>query len=191
MIYLLGLVLAVPMAYIDPESLLGMRAFNGWNMVYYLIILFLGFLIFADERIQQAIVKQRFVSLILGIALLVLLDRGLFIKTQTPSVGPVFQETIASWCFVLAILGLCMKHLTVSGRFLSYATEAVLPFYMLHQPIILLTAFWIVQLRIPILVRYLIIVILSLAGIMLLYEGIRRVSVLRLCFGMKARRGKS
>jgi hypothetical protein len=81
-----------------------------------------------------------------------------------------------------------MKHLTATGGFLRYATEAVLPFYMLHQPIILLIAFWLVQLQIPILAKYLIIVILSFAGVMLLYEGIRRVSVLRFLFGMKLRR---
>jgi hypothetical protein len=81
-----------------------------------------------------------------------------------------------------------MKYLTATGRFLRYGTEAVLPFYMLHQPIILLIAFWVIQLQIPILVKYLIIVTLSFAGIMLLYEGIRRVGVLRFFFGMKQRR---
>jgi len=188
LIYLLGLVLAVPLVYINPESILGTRMFAGWNMVYYFILLFLGFLIFAEERIQQAIIKQRFVSLIVAIALLVMLNRGVFIKTQPTLVGPVFQEALSSWCFVLAILGLGMKYLTATGRFLRYATEAVLPFYMLHQPLILLIAFWVVQLQIPILVKYLIIVILSFAGIMLLYEGIRRVGVLRFFFGMKRRK---
>lgn len=188
LIYLLGLVLAVPLVYINPESILGTRMFAGWSMVYYFILLFFGFLIFADERIQQTIVKLRFVSLIVAIALLVLLKRGVFIRTQPRFVGPVFQETLSSWCFVLAILGLGMKYLSATGRFLRYATEAVLPFYMLHQPIILLIAFWVVQLQIPIIVKYLIIVVLSFAGIMLLYEGIRRVGVLRFLFGMKRRK---
>ena len=57
LIYLLGLVLAVPLVYINPESILGTRMFAGWSMVYYFILLFFGFLIFADERIQQTIVK--------------------------------------------------------------------------------------------------------------------------------------
>jgi hypothetical protein len=186
LIYLLGLLLAVPVAYINPETMLGSRsAFAGWNMVYYFVLLFFGYLIFADERIQHTIVKQRFVSLIVAIALYVTLNRGLFIKTRTNLVGWWFQYTLSSWCFILAILGLGMKYLTATGRFLRYATEAVLTFYMLHQPIILLIAFWVVQLQIPILVKYLIIVILSFAGIMLLYEGIRRVGVLRFFFGMK------
>jgi len=188
LIYLMGLLLAVPMAYINPESILGIREFAGWNMVYYIIILFFGYLIFADERIQQAIIKQRFVSLIVAIALYVMLNWGLFIKTRINLVGWWFQYTVSSWCFVLTILGFGMKYLTATGRFLHYGTEAVLPFYMLHQPIILLIAFWVVQIQIPILVKYLIIAILSFAGIMLLYEGVRRVGVLRFFFGMKQRR---
>ncbi|UCF95887.1 MAG: acyltransferase family protein [Spirochaetaceae bacterium] len=187
MIYLLGLVLALPMIYIDRDSILGTTKFAGWNMVYYFILMFFGYLIFADERIQQTIIKQRFFSLMLAIALIVLLESGIFIKTQAAAVGPLFQYTLSSWCFILAILGLGMKYLSATSRFLRYATEAVLPFYMLHQPIILLIAFWVVQLQIPILVKFLIIVVLSLAGIMLLYEGVRQVGVLRFFFGMKLR----
>jgi hypothetical protein len=40
-------------------------------------------------------------------------------------------------------------------------------------------------------VKYLIIVILSFAGIMLLYEGLRRAGVLRFLFGMKVGRRKA
>lgn len=58
---------------------------------------------------------------------------------------------------------------------------AVLPFYMLHQPIILMIAFWVIGLRILLLEKPLIIAILSFAGIMLLYEGIRWVGVLPTC----------
>ncbi len=188
LIYLLGLLLAVPMAFINQESILGTTEFAGWSIVFYFILLFFGYLIFADERIQQAIIKQRFVSLIVAIALIVTLNRGLFIKTRTDLVGWWFQYTLSSWCFILAILGFGMKHLAARGRFLRYATEAVLPFYMLHQPIILLIVFWVVQLQIPILAKYLTIVVLSFAGIVLLYEGVRRANVLRFCFGMKMRR---
>ena len=191
LIYLLGLLLAVPMAYINPESVLGLREFAGWNMVYYIILLVFGFLIFGDERIQQAIIKQRFVSLIVAIALYVTLNRGVFIKTKPILLGWWFQYTVSSWCFILTLLGLGMKYLSGTGRFLRYTTEAVLPFYMLHQPIILLIAFRVVQLQIPILVKYLIIVILSFAGIMLLYEGLRRVGVLRFLFGMKVGRRRA
>lgn len=186
-IYILGLILTVPIAYINPESILGRRDFAGWNLVYYFIILIFGFLIFADERIQDSIVRQRFISLIAGVVLYVTFGLGITFKSSPVELG-IYHEVLRSWCFILAIFGFGMKHLTGTNRFLGYATEAVLPFYMLHQPVILLVGLWVVQLQIPVFVKYGIILVLSFIGIMVPYEGLRRVKVLRFLFGMKVYR---
>ena len=188
LIYLLGFVLALPMAYINPDSILGLREFAGWNMVFYIIILFFGYVIFADERAQRAIVTQRYVSLLGGIALYLLFKGGLFIKSGPHKLWWWFQYTLSSWCFVLAILGFGMKCLKSTGPFLGYATEAVLPFYMLHQPVILLIALWVITLQIPVIAKYLLIIVVSFIGIMIPYEIIRRVNVLRFLFGMKLKK---
>jgi hypothetical protein len=103
----------------------------------------------------------------------------------------MYHEVLRSWCFILAIFGFGMKHLKGTNRFLGYATEAVLPFYMLHQPVILLIGVWVVQLQIPIVVKYIIIVVLSFIAIIILYEGIRRVNILRFLFGMKVKRASA
>lgn len=76
MIYVLGLVLAIPMAFIDPRTFLGSRGFGNWNLVYYAIVLIFGFICFADERVQLSIIKQRYVSIIAGLVLYVMF-RGL------------------------------------------------------------------------------------------------------------------
>jgi hypothetical protein len=52
------------------------------------------------------------------------------------------------WCWILALLGLGDRYLNFNNRFLSYANEAVLPFYILHQPLIVVIGFFIVQLDI-------------------------------------------
>jgi hypothetical protein len=189
LIYVMGLILALPMAYINPQTILGSRGFGDWNLVYYAIVLILGFLCFADDRVQASIVKQRWISLIVGIVLYLMYR--VFNITLKSSVLPLgsFHEVLTSWCLVMGFLGFGLKYLRGTGGFLKYATAAVLPFYILHQPVILVIAFWVVQLQIPVLVKYLIIVILSFAGIILFYEGIRRVGVLRFFFGMKLRKG--
>ena len=106
-------------------------------------------------------------------------------------IGWWLQYTLSSWCFVLAILGFGMKYLTSTGPFLSYATEAVLPFYMLHQPVILLIALWVIKIQIPVIVKYLLIAVLSFICIMVSYEIIRRVHVLRFFFGMKLKKASA
>jgi hypothetical protein len=179
------------MAYINPESILGMRGFGDWTLVYYAIVLILGFLCFADDRVQASIVKQRWISLIVGIVLYLMYRVfNIALKSSVLPLGS-FHEVLTSWCLVMGFLGFGLKYLRGTGGFLKYSTEAVLPFYILHQPVILLIAFWVIQLQIPVLVKYLSIVILSFAGIMLLYEGIRRDGVLRFFLRYEAAQGCS
>jgi glucan biosynthesis protein C len=87
---------------------------------------------------------------------------------------------------VLAILGFGRKHLDLGGAFVAYANEAVLPFYILHQTVLLCVGYFVVRWDIPGLSRWLIILPASFALIMALYEfTVRRYNVMRFLFGMK------
>jgi glucan biosynthesis protein C len=93
------------------------------------------------------------------------------------------------WLRVLSLLGFGMQYLTFNTRFLRYANEAVLPFYILHQTVIVSVGFYVVRWPIPDLLKFVHIAASSFAIIMLLYEClIRRVNLLRFLFGMKPQR---
>jgi hypothetical protein len=93
---------------------------------------------------------------------------------------------LGSWCLILTILGFGMKHLTFSTPALKYANEAVLPFYVMHQTVLLAVGYFIVRLGLPDPVKFLLIISISFAILMSLYEfAIRRVDILRILFGMK------
>ncbi len=65
----------------------------------------------------------------------------------------------------------------------------MLPFYVLHSSVIVVTAYFVVRWPIPDLLKAVIIATVALGAIALLYEGaIRRVRLLRGLFGMKASR---
>jgi hypothetical protein len=79
-----------------------------------------------------------------------------------------------------------MKHLNFSKPFLKYANEAVLPFYILHQTVLLCVGYFVVQWAIPDLLKWVIILPVSFVIIMVLYEFlVRRFNVMRVLFGMK------
>jgi hypothetical protein len=59
------------------------------------------------------------------------------------------------------------KFLSFSNRFLSYANEAVLPFYILHHLVIICVGFYVIQWDIPVPAKYLLIIVMSFAIIML------------------------
>jgi hypothetical protein len=79
------------------------------------------------------------------------------------------------------------KFLNFNNKVLAYCNEAVLPFYILHQTMILVIGFFVIQWRFGIMVKYVIISSTSLVLIMAIYQLlIRQSSVTRFLFGMKA-----
>jgi glucan biosynthesis protein C len=195
---------AVPLALIsivvDPFSLMkpGLSE-TLLRLVMFPLPLVYGYLIYADHAIQQAIIRQRRAFLFLSVGFTFvppLVSMGL---TQWGwKINPrsyAMLMTLASlliWCYLLAAFGYGMRYLTSAKRSLAYANEAVLPFYILHQPVILILGYFIIQLQLPIIVKYLIITPLALSITLMLYEyGIRRVNMVRRAFGLKPRQTDS
>ena len=68
------------------------------------------------------------------------------------------------------------------------ANQAVLPFYLLHEPVIVAFAWFIVRWHAPIGVKYPALVVVSSTATLALYElAVRRYRITRLLFGMKPR----
>ncbi len=188
-IYLMTIPIGLSVSLFEDMGPLGMRNMGGNMLTTYLTYFILGFLIFSDERIQRAIIRQRTISLAAGLLLTYSylygrLTDAYFFNTDSRLWNMV--EPFFAWAWILAILGFGMKYLTFGNRFLSYANEAVLPFYMLHQPVILIVGYFIVRMRLPIAAQYAIIAVSSFAIIMAIYEYlVRRTNPLRVLFGMK------
>ena len=71
-------------------------------------------------------------------------------------------------------------------RAARYAKGAQLPFYVLHQLPIVIVGFYVVQWEVNAFVKYVVIVLSSLAITLLLYDiGVSRNKITRFLFGMK------
>ena len=107
----------------------------------------------------------------------------------TTWVGISVLRGLRAWCWIIAILGFGSRFLNFDNRFLGYATEAVLPFYILHQTVILIIGFFVVQWSMGIAPKYFIIASTSFVAIMAIYELlVRRINVLRFLFGMRLKK---
>jgi hypothetical protein len=115
-------------------------------------------------------------------------------------------QGLAGWLWVVAIVGLAESLMARRQRrspstaalpaarlesrwrrAAGYANQAVLPFYLLHEPVIVAAAWVIVRWRAPIPMKYAVLVVVSFAGTLLLYDVlVRRLRVTRLLFGMRA-----
>ncbi len=100
--------------------------------------------------------------------------------------NPDTHTDLIAWFVILTILGLGIKYLNVNRPFLKYANEAVLPFYILHQTVLLCVGYFVVRWPVPDVLKWAIILVASFAIVMVLYEYlVRRIDVLRILFGMK------
>lgn len=90
------------------------------------------------------------------------------------------------WCWILLLLGYSVKFLNKPGTILKYRNEAVYPFYILHHTVLLVLAFYVVDLNLGILLKFLLLVTGTFGITWLIYELIiRRFWWCRLLFGMK------
>lgn len=186
MIYLLVLPLMLAPALADALGLGITRGFGGWDIFSYLLLFAYGYLLFANPRTQELLIKRHPFSLVLALILSGVLFALVAVAPDFDFPGA--RQLLALVCFawVVAFLGLGGYYLNFKGRYLSYANEAVLPFYVLHQPVILVIGYFVVQWNLPIPAKYFLIAGSSFAAIMLIYELlVRRVGVLRFLFGMK------
>jgi glucans biosynthesis protein C len=127
-----------------------------------------------------------------------------------------FVKGVGAWAWVITIMGAAMSMVggrqqppapapprqprladpadgtpTLRVRAIRYANQAVLPVYVLHQTVIVVIGFYVVQWDVGTLVKYLVISFTALAVTLLLYDlGVRRTAVTRLLFGMKPASGQ-
>jgi len=157
----------------------------------------LGYLLFSDERFLRAI--RRDWGLLLGVGIAAILTVIAMVATMesfdiemapaTPSEFLLWGLIAASgWCWTAFTLSIAMRYLDRDSKALRYGQATLLPFFLVHQPAILAVAYFVVQWEASIAFKLLIVVL----GAFVLSIGltelvIKRVGILRVLFGMKAR----
>lgn len=99
---------------------------------------------------------------------------------------------ILGWSFVMTILGYGQVYFNKPSVYLKQMNEAIYPFYILHQTVIVVFAYYIVKLDLNILSKLLILLVSSFITIVLIYRFfIYPFNAIRLLFGMKKTYKKS
>ncbi len=159
------------------DGLLGLKL-GGWSIERYVWFFLAGFIVMSSERLVRRIAQMRWLCLALA---------SILVITNIRSGARIDQHIdLLSWLWILTFLGFGFKYLNVRASFLSYANEAVLPFYVMHQTVLLCVGYFIVTWPISDVAKWLLIAPSSFAIIIGLYEfAVRRNNILRVLFGMK------
>jgi glucan biosynthesis protein C len=165
------------------------------TFVWYALYFIFGFMIAADNRFTESIKKHLWLyvalwllpSLVVGGLLKFVLNFNYDSGHGFSLLYVIWQITysLASWSSVIFMLSLGARYLNFNHKYLPYCNEAVLPFFMFHQTIILIVGWFVLPLQIDALPKYLIIATISFPVILLLYEAfVRRFNFMRFLFGM-------
>lgn len=179
---------------------LGLQPFfpneHDWADFFLLLSFFvIGYLVISDERLRQAVRRDWPVTLTVGTlaflgAAVISFSTGELDIEAAPRHLLDFTWwglfAVCGWCWTAFTLFIGMRFLNFSNRLLRYGQEAIVPFFVVHQPVIIVIAYFVVQLSAALVAKLLIVVVGSFAVSIALYQFvIKRIGVLRLAFGMK------
>jgi glucan biosynthesis protein C len=192
------------LVFILPPALarLGLQPFfpqlQDWaDFFTYGLFFVMGYLLYSDERFCQAIRRDWPILLSVGIITTVAATAiGMSIKSfdveQAPRTTSEFIMwgliAVNGWCWVGLMLFVGMRFLNQDSKTLRYGQFTLLPFFLVHQPAILVVAYFVVQWQLPIVVKLLVVAVGAFAlSIGLCELVIKRVSFLRILFGLKVK----
>lgn len=165
----------------------------GGNPLFYITFFIAGFLLMSDPRFMETIDRQRIILLILGpvIFAVILIMVGTNSWPDLPEwaddVVDGYIDNFVAWFVILTILAYGRRLLNFTNGFLKYFAEGAYALYILHQTLIVIIGYFVVQWDVAIAVKYVLIVALSFGASVLTYDlVVRRTNPTRFLFGMKS-----
>ena len=167
----------------------------NWSLLSaFLLAYVLGYVIYADNRLEAAMRTVGLPALLLACPAWVALEAiSLTPAAARPSglavsAAYLLLSGYTSWLWLAAIVSYGMRYLTRSSRPLRYLDEAAYPAYVLHMPILSLIALFVVRWDLPLLAKLVIITLTTLAATLGVYDLlVKRFGVIRRLFGLKPR----
>ena len=100
--------------------------------------------------------------------------------------GPGYLMAIESNCWIFSLFGFGYKYLNRPSSTLSYLSQAAYPVYIIHMFVLFGMAAIVLPLEIPVMVKFVGIVVLTGISCFAIYEFlIRRIGFIRPLFGLK------
>ncbi len=173
---------------------------RSWaTLIWYAVFFVIGYMMAADEHFAKGARRNGWIGLLLWIAgscgmgfIIMGLGYNPFPGKEPYSLlyaAYQISHAFASWSAIVIILGIAAKYLNANHKSLTYGNEAVLPFYLFHQTIILCVGWYVLPWDMGIMLKFMIIAVVCFPLIMVLYDLIvKRFSMMRFLFGMRPKR---
>ena len=170
---------------------------------YWFLFVLVGFICSSFSPLTDSLERNRRLSLFFGFIMIVAITYFRWNDMEPWDVIPGAWKQdwrtyahlalfpLTAWFWVFAIIGYGRRYINKPHPILSYINEAVYPFYILHQTVLVILAYYIVQKGDSIVLKYIFLTSASFAICMLVYHlAIRPYNVMRYLFGMSPKKPK-
>ncbi|MBU2115064.1 MAG: acyltransferase family protein [Gammaproteobacteria bacterium] len=177
---------------------------DWYNHAKYFLVFIAGYLFALQGNWWQKVINARrlfLLSAMLCYSLIIADRNGLF-----DSLPASFGESVSGrllvgavlalnhWGWILALIGYAGRYLNrpsnkldKDGSLLHYSNNAILPWYMLHQTLIIVFAVWLKPLALPAGIEAMLLIVLTCFGCWAGYELVKRFWLGRWLFGLKVK----
>lgn len=164
--------------------------FNDWfGHCIYLFAVIMGLIFVRIPRVWQSFENNRYLALIIGLVSYGALLAIFYLPVDAIAIDRTLawdiSGTIVKWSWIVLIIGFARRYLNFSNRGLRYCNSAVYPFFILHQTVIIVFGYCVIDWGFSAQLEFLIIFLGTFGICGLLYELIvKRFNVFRRLFGM-------
>ncbi len=168
--------------------------YNDWAYLSYSYLFFIyGFILFSDTALIQQIINQRRINgyFAIGLSVVFFID---FFYSMDPYVSEPVQLLLGSlleWGIGISLIGYAGRYLNKDWKWRKYLNEAIYPFYILHQTVIICIGFTLFDKPVTVFIKFLVLTIGSLVCCISIYIFlIRPFNFTRVLFGMRRNKKK-
>jgi hypothetical protein len=205
---LAGRVLAGPLVIAVPLALLGLRLAVHWpgpeethdlvndlhaHEAYFGLFVF-GFLLAGSDGVWAAIRRWWRIAAVLAVAGY-LVVAAVLLMWLSADAQPLWSRIVFAvardvqgWDAIIALIGLADRYGNRDHRWRATLNEGVFPFYVIHQTVIVVAAYWLIGRGIHPAVQFAVLVTATVAGCWTFYLVGRRLGPLRPLIGLRSRR---
>lgn len=177
---------------------------GDWCMlIYWYLFVIVGYLVMCNQQLIESMVRNRRLSMLIAFGSIIFIN---YIRWNdlrpSQSLGKNWQDNpitylylsvypVIAWSWIMMLVGYAKKYLDSPHPVHQYINQAIYPYYILHQTIIVVLAFYVVKTDESILTKYLFIVLVTLALCFFMYHIlIMPYNFMRILFGMKPKKSE-
>ncbi|MBU8922876.1 MAG: acyltransferase family protein [Bacteroidales bacterium] len=195
-IFLMGIPVSLIFAILSPIwPFYRNTLYSDWGyFTYNMAAFFFGFIIARDKRFSKTFSRHTVAALVLGI---LFSAAKLFMQFNLPSFSTnahnlnyAIYSLVAglnTWFWVVAVMSIAQKYLSLTNRFLRYFNRISYPFYIFHLTVMSIAGHYITRLGRGILVEFVMLCVASFVISVICCELVKRTRLTRFLFGIKGK----